>query len=55
MTNRLAAGGDSGGPWFSNNRAYGIHQGYKFWFGNRDLYTPVVYLPTSLGVSVATY
>lgn len=54
MQNRVAAGGDSGGPWFSNNHAYGIHQGYKYWFGNRDLYTPVVYLPTSLGVSVAT-
>jgi hypothetical protein len=53
MSNRLAAGGDSGGAWFSNNRAYGIHQGYKFWFGNRDLYTPVVYLSSSLGVTVA--
>ncbi|MFF5076225.1 hypothetical protein ACFY36_04185 [Actinoplanes sp. NPDC000266] len=55
MNTRSAAGGDSGGAWFSNNRAYGIHQGYKYWFGNRDLYTPVVYLPTSLGVTVALY
>ena len=55
MHNRLAAGGDSGGPWFSNNHAYGIHQGSKYWFGNRDLYTPAVYLPNALNVSVATY
>jgi streptogrisin C len=49
MRNRYAEGGDSGGPWFYNNTAYGIHQGGKYWnLKWRDLYTPVVYLPSAL-------
>jgi hypothetical protein len=54
MQNDQASPGDSGGPWFYDTTAYGIHQGWKYWFGYRDLYTPVVYLPRALGVSVAT-
>jgi streptogrisin C len=55
MRNDQASGGDSGGPWFYNLTAYGIHQGSKWWKGeSRDVYTPVVYLPSALGVSVAT-
>jgi len=40
MNNREAAGGDSGGPWFSSGKAYGIHQGGKFWlFASRDVFS----------------
>lgn len=43
MKHRRATGGDSGGPWFWGNTAYGIHQGgWGFWpEGPDDVYTPV--------------
>lgn len=55
MHNRYADLGDSGGPWYYGNTAYGIHSGYKWWnFKSRDLFTPVTYLNEALGVIVAT-
>jgi len=56
MHNDEASGGDSGGPWFYGNTAYGIHQGYKWWwFKSRDLFTPQQYIDDGMpGVTVAT-
>lgn len=47
----LTAGGDSGGPWFSGNNAYGVHQA-----GNKStisVYTPINYL-SNLGLTILT-
>ncbi len=56
MHNREASGGDSGGPWYLGNTAYGIHQGGKWWnLKWRDLFTPVSYIDDGMsGWSVAT-
>lgn len=55
MHNREASGGDSGGPWYSGNTAYGLHQGRKFWSLKwRDVFTPVRYIDDALGIYVAT-
>jgi len=57
MGNRSAAGGDSGGPWFSGNTAYGIHHGSHcdpFCPYDRDLFTRADRLDDGLGVTVAT-
>jgi hypothetical protein len=48
----LSAGGDSGGPWFRGNTAYGIHQGGDD-LNNYAYYMAVNYI-TGLGVSVMT-
>ena len=43
MGERLAAGGDSGGPVYYGNTAYGLHQGWEFdpiWPYDRDLFSP---------------
>lgn len=48
---RLAAGGDSGGPWYWGTTAHGIHSGY---LGSaavpRDMFTPVRAAHVRLGV-----
>lgn len=51
----LSAGGDSGGPWFVETLAYGIHHGgYNSGTHNGDaVYMPINYI-SSLGVSVLT-
>lgn len=51
----LSAGGDSGGPWFVENLAYGIHHGgYNGGTYDGDsVYMPINYI-SSLGVSVLT-
>lgn len=56
MHNRKAAGGDSGGPWYYGNTAYGLHQGGKFWnFKNRDMFTPQANLDNGIsGLVIAT-
>jgi hypothetical protein len=42
MQHRYAASGDSGGPWFAGNTAYGVHSGYKTLSSSlRDMFTPV--------------
>ncbi|WP_147942868.1 hypothetical protein [Microbispora sp. CSR-4] len=47
MEDRQAAGGDSGGPWYYGNRAWGIHHGayQKTW----DSFTPAADLSSALG------
>ena len=47
----LSSGGDSGGPWFLGNSAYGIH---KCGIGNDSCYQAINYI-SALGVSVLTY
>lgn len=39
MNTNEAGPGDSGGPWFASTYAYGIHQGEKFWWGAKDVFT----------------
>lgn len=42
MVHRYAAPGDSGGPWYSGNTAYGIHSGFvTIWAAQRDMFTPI--------------
>lgn len=53
MDTNEAGPGDSGGPWYYGNTAYGLHQGEKFYWGAKDLFTPVSYLE-EMGVSVIT-
>lgn len=47
----LSEGGDSGGPWFVEDYAYGIHSGGG---GNDAIYMAINYI-SSLGVSVLTH
>lgn len=56
MTHREAAGGDSGGPWYWGNAAYGIHQGrgWASWH-YRDVFTEAKYVDDAIGVSIATW
>ncbi|MGF1617879.1 MAG: S1 family peptidase [Acidimicrobiia bacterium] len=56
MHRNITQGGDSGGPWYFGNTAYGMTSGYKWiWFFNRSLFTPVVpNLSNGLGVNVMT-
>ena len=46
----LSEGGDSGGPWFSGNTAYGSH---TYGIGNDSAYMPVNYF-AGISVSIAT-
>lgn len=53
MNNRYAAPGDSGGPWFSGNTAYGIHSGWvTIWLNPRDMFTPIYSANSALGTTV---
>lgn len=55
MKNRIAKSGDSGGPWFHDNRAYGVHEGYTTsWFKKRDKWSSVALLEDSISVTVLT-
>ncbi len=49
----LSRGGDSGGPWFVENLAYGTHLGSISADPNDAVYMPINYI-SSLGVSVLT-
>lgn len=51
--NDLSANGDSGGPWFVETVAYGIHSGSPGSDANDALYMPINYI-SSIGVSVLT-
>lgn len=55
MGARLAAAGDSGGPVYWGNTAYGLHQGWMWdiWPFDRDVFSRADRLPNALGVSVA--
>lgn len=55
MDNRKAAGGDSGGPWYSGSTAYGVHSGYHWSFlKKRDQFTPVYNTLADLGLKLRT-
>lgn len=49
----LSSGGDSGGPWFLSNTAYGTHSGSPGDDANDAIYMAINYI-SSLGVSVLT-
>ena len=55
MLNKESDFGDSGGPWFHVNRAYGVHVG---WIDDngvlRDVWSSVAFLEESLAVTVLT-
>ena len=56
MGARHAAGGDSGGPVYWENTAYGLHQGYvsdPFWPFTRDVFSRTDRIFSALDVSVA--
>lgn len=56
MKSRITDTGDSGGPWFYGNTAYGIHHGGKtILFIWRSLFTPTYNLRDALGVRVLDY
>jgi hypothetical protein len=50
----LRAGGDSGGPWFVEDVAYGIHHGYPGSDPNDAIYMAINYI-SAIGVGVLTY
>ena len=57
MGARLAAGGDSGGPIYWGNTAYGLHQGWKYdpsWPYDRDLFSRADRIDNALSVWIAT-
>lgn len=55
MENGRTAGGDSGGPWFHANRAYGVHKGGAFIGGEwLDLWMAVAFLEDVLDIEVLT-
>ncbi len=57
MSIRVSEDGDSGGPWYSGNVAYGIHKGWQCdpsWPFDRSIFTRVTRLDEGLGVVVAT-
>ena len=56
MDARRATGGDSGGPVFWGNTAYGLHQGWRYdpiWPFDRDLFSRADRIDNALGVNVA--
>jgi streptogrisin C len=56
MDARRATGGDSGGPVYWNNTAYGFHQGWRYdpvWPFDRDLFSRADRIDNALGVNVA--
>lgn len=56
MHNEHGVDGDSGGPYYFGNTAYGIHQGEKWYMLKmRDLFTPVTYFDEALGITVAIH
>jgi len=56
MGARLADGGDSGGPVFWANTAYGLHTSWMYdpWPFNRDVYSKATRIDNALGIWVAT-
>jgi len=53
MSNRKAAPGDSGGPWYSGPTAYGVHSGYVTINGAaRDMFTPINSALTALSLGL---
>jgi hypothetical protein len=57
MEAHLSAGGDSGGPVYWSNTAYGIHYGFRWdpiWPFDRELFSRADRIDNALGVSVST-
>jgi hypothetical protein len=57
MGARLAAGGDSGGPVFWGNVAYGLHEGWQndpFAPFDRDLFSRASRIDNGISVFIAT-
>lgn len=54
MEKNIAEGGDSGGPWFFGNKAYGVHEGERYSWGHRDAWSSVAFLEDSISVTVLT-
>ena len=57
MGAHLSAGGDSGGPVFWGNTAYGIHKGYvydPFWPFDREVFSRADRIDNALGIFIAT-
>jgi hypothetical protein len=52
-----SAGGDSGGPWYFGNTAYGIHYGWMydpFWPFDREIFSRADLIDDALGIQIAT-
>lgn len=57
MGARLAAGGDSGGPVYWGNTAYGLHQGWMYdpaFPFDRDVFSRADRIDNALGIYIAT-
>lgn len=57
MGAHLSAGGDSGGPVFWGNTAYGIHKGWMydpFWPFDREVFSRADRIDNALGIFIAT-
>lgn len=55
MQSHITDGGDSGGPWFWNNTAYGVHKGWKSISGvQRSTFSQAHLMSNAIGVSVVT-
>lgn len=45
----ISDGGDSGGPWYYGNTAYGIHWGvFGTWLGDRSAFSRAAYVDEAL-------
>lgn len=59
MDDDQADGGDSGGPWYFNETAYGFHKGSVscgfLWLSSCDVWSRASYIDETLGVSVRTH
>ncbi|HET7846919.1 MAG TPA: hypothetical protein VFL72_05455 [Acidimicrobiia bacterium] len=54
MDTDLSAGGDSGGPVYFGNTAYGLHQGWMLDLSPRDLFSRADRMDNAMPTSVAT-
>ncbi len=53
MDDHTTAGGDSGGPWYYGNVAYGIHSSRKtIWFQERSLWSRTKYMDDALDATI---
>jgi hypothetical protein len=52
MDKDVGLGGDSGGPWYWNNTAVGIHHGDCSLVPNKDAFTPIDFLDEAMSVTV---
>lgn len=55
MGSRVTNPGDSGGPWFYGNSAYGIHYGLMydpFWPYDRDIFSKASLIDDAMGVEI---